>query len=47
LRGTRRLRRKKLERLERELKKLQKDRGFKSVELKFDDEHNLWGSRVS
>jgi DNA gyrase subunit B len=33
---------KKLERLERELKKLQKDRGFKSVELKFDDEHNLW-----
>ena len=33
---------KKLERLERELKKLQKDRGFKSIELKFDDEHNLW-----
>jgi DNA gyrase subunit B len=33
---------KKLERLERELKKLQKDRGFKSVELKFDEEHNLW-----
>jgi DNA gyrase subunit B len=33
---------KKIERLEKELKKLQKDRGFKSVELKFDDEHNLW-----
>ena len=33
---------KKLERLEKELKRLQKDRGFKSVELKFDDEHNLW-----
>src|SRR5512146_957132 len=33
---------KKLERLERELKKLQKDRGFKSVELRHDDEHNLW-----
>ncbi|HTS34816.1 MAG TPA: DNA topoisomerase (ATP-hydrolyzing) subunit B [Candidatus Solibacter sp.] len=33
---------KKLERLERELKKLQKDRGFKSVELRFDEEHNLW-----
>ncbi len=33
---------KKLERLEKELKKIQKDRGFKSVELKFDEEHNLW-----
>src|SRR5512146_1648742 len=33
---------KKLEKLERELKKLQKDRGFKSVELRHDDEHNLW-----
>jgi len=32
----------KLDRLEKELKKLQKDRGFKSVELKFDEEHNLW-----
>jgi DNA gyrase subunit B len=33
---------KKLERLEKELTKLQKDRGFKSVELRFDEEHNLW-----
>jgi DNA gyrase subunit B len=33
---------KKLERLEKELKKLQKDRGFKSVESRFDEEHNLW-----
>jgi DNA gyrase subunit B len=33
---------KKVERLEKELKKLQKDEGFKSVESKFDEEHNLW-----
>ncbi|PYX39344.1 MAG: DNA topoisomerase (ATP-hydrolyzing) subunit B [Acidobacteria bacterium] len=33
---------KKIEKLERELKKLQKDRGFKSVESRFDEEHNLW-----
>jgi DNA gyrase subunit B len=33
---------KKLERLEKELKKLQKERGFKSVESRFDEEHNLW-----
>jgi DNA gyrase subunit B len=35
---------KKLEKLERQLKGMakDKDRGFKSVELKFDDEHNLW-----
>jgi DNA gyrase subunit B len=33
---------KKLEKLERELKKLQKDRGFKNVESRFDEEHNLW-----
>jgi DNA gyrase subunit B len=33
---------KKIERLERELKKLQKDRKFKSVEAVFDEEHNLW-----
>ncbi|HKW68334.1 MAG TPA: DNA topoisomerase (ATP-hydrolyzing) subunit B [Terriglobales bacterium] len=33
---------KKLEKLEKELKKLQKDRGFKSVELRHDDEHSLW-----
>ena len=33
---------KKIEKLERELKKLQKERGFKSVESRFDEEHNLW-----
>ncbi|MGE5207619.1 MAG: DNA topoisomerase (ATP-hydrolyzing) subunit B [Chlamydiota bacterium] len=33
---------KKLEKLERELKKIQKERAFKSVELRHDDEHNLW-----
>jgi DNA gyrase subunit B len=33
---------KKLESLEKELKKLQKDRGFKSVDLRFDEEHDLW-----
>jgi DNA gyrase subunit B len=33
---------KKLEKLEKELRKIQKDRGFKSVELRHDDEHNLW-----
>jgi len=36
---------KKIERLERELKKLQKDRKFKSVETGFDEEHNLWEVR--
>jgi DNA gyrase subunit B len=33
---------KKIERLEMELKKLEKEEGFKSVESKFDEEHNLW-----
>jgi len=33
---------KKVEKLERELKKLQKEHGFKSVEARFDEEHNLW-----
>ena len=33
---------KKIEKLEKELKKLQKDRAFKSVEARFDEEHNLW-----
>jgi len=33
---------KKIERLEKELKKLQKDHGIKSVESRFDEEHNLW-----
>src|SRR6266478_1978285 len=36
---------KKIEKLEKELKKLQKDRGFKSVEARFDEEHNLWEVR--
>jgi DNA gyrase subunit B len=33
---------KKIERLEKELNKLQKEESFKSVEAKFDEEHNLW-----
>jgi DNA gyrase subunit B len=33
---------KKIERLERELKKLAKDNGIKTVETRFDEEHNLW-----
>jgi DNA gyrase subunit B len=33
---------KKIEKLEREIKKLQKDHGFKSVDARFDEEHNLW-----
>jgi DNA gyrase subunit B len=33
---------KKIERLEREIKRLQKEEGFKSVEARFDEEHNLW-----
>jgi len=33
---------KKIEKLERELKKLQKERSFKSVKSRFDEEHNLW-----
>jgi DNA gyrase subunit B len=33
---------KKIEKLERELKKLQKERNFKSVGARFDEEHNLW-----
>ncbi|HUJ49359.1 MAG TPA: DNA topoisomerase (ATP-hydrolyzing) subunit B [Bryobacteraceae bacterium] len=36
---------KKIEKLEKQLKGLAKDRGFKSVELRFDDEHNLWEAR--
>ena len=35
----------KIERLEKELKKLQKEREFKSVEPRFDEEHNLWEVR--
>jgi DNA gyrase subunit B len=37
---------KKIEKLERELKRLQKDRKFKSVESVFDEEHNLWEVKV-
>jgi DNA gyrase subunit B len=33
---------KKIERLEKELTKMQKDEGFKSVGARFDEEHNLW-----
>src|SRR5437870_9482732 len=33
---------KKIEKLERELKKIQKERQFKEVESRFDEEHNLW-----
>jgi DNA gyrase subunit B len=33
---------KKVEKLEKELKKIQKDRGFKEVASRFDEEHNLW-----
>jgi DNA gyrase subunit B len=35
----------KIEKLEKELKKLQKDRSFKEVESRFDEEHNLWAVR--
>src|ERR1700675_2196334 len=34
---------KKIEKLEKELKRLQKDLKLKSVETRFDEEHNLWG----
>jgi DNA gyrase subunit B len=33
---------KKIEKLERELKRLQKDLKLKSLETRFDEEHNLW-----
>ncbi len=36
---------KKIERLEKELKKLQKERQFKEVEMRFDEEHTLWEVR--
>src|SRR5246127_3335958 len=36
---------KKVEKLERELKKIQKERSFKEVESRFDEEHNLWEVR--
>jgi DNA gyrase subunit B len=37
---------KKIEKLEKELKRLQKDRKFKSVEAAFDEEHNLWEVKI-
>jgi DNA gyrase subunit B len=37
---------KKIEKLEKELKRLQKDRKFKSVESAFDEEHNLWEVKI-
>jgi DNA gyrase subunit B len=36
---------KKIEKLEKELKKLQKERSFKEVLSRFDEEHNLWEVR--
>jgi DNA gyrase subunit B len=33
---------KKIEKLEKELKKIQKESAFKSIEMRFDEEHNLW-----
>jgi DNA gyrase subunit B len=36
---------KKIEKLEKELKRLMKDRKFKSVDAAFDEEHNLWEVR--
>ena len=36
---------KKIEKLEKELKRLQKDLKMKSVETRFDEEHNLWELR--
>jgi len=36
---------KKLEKLEKQLKAAAKDRKYKSVDLKFDEEHNLWELR--
>jgi DNA gyrase subunit B len=36
---------KKIEKLERELKKIQKERQFKEVGSRFDEEHNLWEVR--
>ncbi len=36
---------KKVEKLEKELKRIQKERGFKEVGSRFDEEHNLWEVR--
>ena len=37
---------KKIEKLEKELKRLMKERKFKSVEAVFDEEHNLWEVKI-
>jgi DNA gyrase subunit B len=37
---------KKIEKLEKDLKKMQKERQFKEVESRFDEEHNLWEVRI-
>jgi DNA gyrase subunit B len=37
---------KKIEKLEKDLKKIQKERQFKEVESRFDEEHNLWEVRI-
>jgi DNA gyrase subunit B len=38
---------KKIEKLEKELKKIQKERKFQTVESRFDEEHNLWAVRYA
>jgi DNA gyrase subunit B len=38
---------KKIEKLEKELKKIQKERKFQAVESRFDEEHNLWAVRYA
>jgi len=45
LKAIRRLRRRRLRSWKKELKRLQKERKFKSVEPVFDEEHNLWEVR--
>jgi DNA gyrase subunit B len=40
--GTKKEPPKKVQQLEKQLKALGKDKGFKEVKLEFDDEHNLW-----
>jgi DNA gyrase subunit B len=37
---------KKVEKLEKELKRIQKDRAFKEIGNRFDEEHNLWEVRL-
>jgi len=36
---------KKIEKLEKDLKKIQKERSFKEVESRYEEEHNLWEVR--